>query len=180
MVYKIASKVLVNHFQEVLPRCIDEAQSAFILGRLISDNIIVANELLLSMKNKKTGRKGSFTLKLNMSKAYDRVNWQFLEAIMIKLGFSRTWVNQVMSFVTSMSYLVVVNGVVGEKFSSTRVLRQGNRLGSHMFLLCEEGLSSLLRVAELSGHIRAHVVRSLMIVTHLLFADDCFIFDDAS
>lgn len=73
ILYKIASKALVNKFQEVIGFCIDEAQSAFIPGRLIFDNIIVAYEILHSMKNSRVGKEGSFALKLDISKAYDHV-----------------------------------------------------------------------------------------------------------
>lgn len=73
IVYKIASKPLVNRFQEVFNFCVYEAQSAFVLGRLISDNIVAAYEVLHSMKNRRVGREGSSALKLDLSKVYDRV-----------------------------------------------------------------------------------------------------------
>lgn len=65
-----------------------ESQSPFVPGRLISDNVLVAFELLNSMnQKKKRGRRGQMALKLDMSKAYDRVEWCFLEKVMGKLGF---------------------------------------------------------------------------------------------
>ncbi|KAH1098734.1 hypothetical protein J1N35_015655 [Gossypium stocksii] len=73
VLYKIASNALVNRFQEVLQFCIDEAQSAFVPGRPISDNIVAAYEFFHSMKNRTSGNEGSFALKLDMSKAYDRI-----------------------------------------------------------------------------------------------------------
>lgn len=72
MKYKISSKAIVNQFQEVLDLCVDEVQSAFVPGQLNSDNIVAAYEILHSMK-KKTKKVGSFGLKLDMSKAYNRV-----------------------------------------------------------------------------------------------------------
>lgn len=74
MLYKILSKMLVNKFQSVLHYCIDEAQNAFVPGRLISDSILAAYEILHSVKNKRLGKLGSFALKLDMSKAYDRLS----------------------------------------------------------------------------------------------------------
>ncbi|KAA3469488.1 reverse transcriptase [Gossypium australe] len=73
VLFKIISKIVVNQFQNVLNECIDEAQSAFVLRRLITYNILLAFELLNSFKQKRTGQKGLFALKLDMSKAYDRV-----------------------------------------------------------------------------------------------------------
>ncbi|KAH1105951.1 hypothetical protein J1N35_009719 [Gossypium stocksii] len=73
VVYKIISKVIVNRFRLVLHYCIDDSQGAFVPGRQITDNIIVAYEILHSMKKRRGGLNKSFALKLDMSKAYDRV-----------------------------------------------------------------------------------------------------------
>ncbi|KAL4284514.1 hypothetical protein GQ457_16G028790 [Hibiscus cannabinus] len=88
VLYKIISKMLANRLQSVLHSCIDEAQSAFLKGRLISNNVITAYEVLHSLKNKRVGRKGYFAMKLDMSKAYDHVEWSFLEAMMHNEGLS--------------------------------------------------------------------------------------------
>ncbi|KAF7151111.1 hypothetical protein RHSIM_Rhsim02G0142900 [Rhododendron simsii] len=87
-VYKILSKVLVNRLQRFLPEIISESQSAFVGGRLISDNIIVVQEAVHHMKSCRSGSNRSVALKLDISKAYDRVEWGFLEAIMRKMGFA--------------------------------------------------------------------------------------------
>ena len=73
VVYKIMSKVLVNRLKKILPSIIDESQSAFVDGRMIFDNIIVAHETIHAMKNKRSGKTGFLVAKLDMSKAYDRV-----------------------------------------------------------------------------------------------------------
>ncbi|KAA3486936.1 reverse transcriptase [Gossypium australe] len=78
MLYKIISKILVNRFRKVLNICIDEYQCAFILGRQITDNILVAYKILHSFKKKKKGSTESFALKLDTSKAYDRVELNFI------------------------------------------------------------------------------------------------------
>lgn len=73
VVYEIIAKVLVTRMSDMLGDCINEAQGAFIPGRLISDNVLIAYELLHSLKMRKHGKKGHFALKLDMSKACDRV-----------------------------------------------------------------------------------------------------------
>ncbi|KAA3482507.1 reverse transcriptase [Gossypium australe] len=73
VVYKIITKVLVNRMNAILGNCINESQGAFIPGRHISDNVLITYEVLHSLKMKKKGKKGNFALKLDMSKAYDRV-----------------------------------------------------------------------------------------------------------
>lgn len=89
VLYKVISKVIANRSNMVLDICIDEAQGAFVPGRLISNNVLVAYELMHALMRKRTGKKGSFTLKLNMSKAYNWVEWDFIEGMMLQMGFDR-------------------------------------------------------------------------------------------
>ena len=88
MLYKIFSKVLANQLKKLLPSIIIEHQSAFTKDRLISDNILVAFETLHSLQRYKSDSHGFMALKLDMSKPYDRVEWNFLGEIMRKMGFN--------------------------------------------------------------------------------------------
>ena len=110
VIYKIISKVLANRLKPVLPRIISPTQSAFVLGRLITNNVLVAYEMLHTMHARKKGKKGSMALKLDISKAYDLVKWQFLQGIMEKMGFPTQWIKRVMSCVTTASFSILVNG----------------------------------------------------------------------
>ncbi|XP_035551035.1 uncharacterized protein LOC118349641 [Juglans regia] len=124
--YKIIAKTLANRFKKVLNTVISLNQSSFIPGRLITDNIIAAYEILHSMKKKKKkrGNKRSMALKLDISKAYDRVEWGFLRAVMVKLGFGEKWVGLIMQCVQTVSYAILVNGKPGNSFTPSRGLRQ--------------------------------------------------------
>ena len=75
VLYKIIAKVIVNRFKHVLPHCISDSQNAFVLRRLITDNVLVAYELLHNLKNKRKGKESHFALKFDMSKTYDKVKW---------------------------------------------------------------------------------------------------------
>ena len=110
VIYKIISKVLANRLKQVLPQIISPTQSAFVPGWLITDNVLVAYETLHTMHSKKKGEKGSLAPKLDISNAYDRVEWQFLQSIMEKMGFLAGWIERVMSYVIIPSFSIMVNG----------------------------------------------------------------------
>ena len=94
----------------MLPNIISPTQSAFVPGCLITDNVLLAYETLHTMHCKKKGKKGYMALKLDVSKAYDRMEWPFLQGVMQWLGFLETWIERVMSCVATTSFSVLVNG----------------------------------------------------------------------
>ena len=87
VVYKIIAKMVASRLKVFLPDIISTTQSAFVPGRLITNSILVAYECFHTIKNKREGREGSCAIKLDMHKAYDRVEWPFLNEIMLRLGF---------------------------------------------------------------------------------------------
>jgi hypothetical protein len=115
--------------------------------------------------------------KLDLSKAYDRVDWEFLNKVLVKLGSQSTWVQWVMSRVTSVCYMVRFNGVLSTPFSPSRGLRQGDPLSPYLFLFVADDLSKTIskRVETQQLH-ELRICRGAPGVSHLLFADDncCF------
>jgi hypothetical protein len=181
VIYKIASKVAANRLKKVLPDIISEEQSTFVPGRPITDNIITAYECLHFMKRNKAKKHRYCALKLDMRKAYDRVEWIYLEAIMLKLGFSSTWVALVMRLVSTVSFSVLFNGTPQEEFYPSRGIRQGDPISPYLFLLAAEGLSCLLKNSVQSSELDGlKVATSAPAVNHLLFADDSLLFFKAS
>ena len=109
VIYKILSKVIVNRLKPILKSIISETQSAFVADRLIIDNILIAFESLHHMKTQCSGKTGFMALKLDMSKTYDRVEWVFLEKILLKMGFQDTLVAMIMQCIMMVSYSILVN-----------------------------------------------------------------------
>jgi hypothetical protein len=126
--------VLSNRLRGILDDIIFEEQSAFVLGRLITDNVLVAYESIHYLKNKK-GKSEVCVVKLDMAKAYDRVEWQYLRAIMLQLGFREEWVSLIMRCVESVTFSVRVNGHFSEVFKPSRGIRQGDPISPYLFLI---------------------------------------------
>ena len=115
--------------------------------------------------------------KLDMSKAFDRVEWCFVKAVMEKLGFSSKWVDLVMRCITSVSYSVLINSAACGNITPSRGFRQADPLSPTLFLICTEGLFALIHEAA-RNHLWTgiSICRGSLRVTHLLFLDDSILF----
>lgn len=176
VLYKIASKVPSNRLKPFLPGVVSEFQSAFVPGRLITGSALVAYECLHSIK-KQQCKKPFFAPKVDMMKAYDRVEWSFLHGCLLKLGFADPWIQTIMRCVTSVRYAVRINGELTYPVTPSRGLRQGDPISPYLFLLCTEGLSSILQKKESMGVIQG--IRNGRLgppISHLLFEDDSIFF----
>ena len=104
-----------------------DAQSAFVRGRQITDNVLVAFEIMHCINQRRKGKKGLMSIKLDMSKAYDRIEWVYLEAMMRKLGFQDRWISLMMMCVTTVSYSVLINGERSARSCQLEGLGKGTR-----------------------------------------------------
>jgi hypothetical protein len=177
VLYKVVSKLLANRLKLVLGKYISEEQSAFIEGRSIIDNALIAIEIIHCLKRRTRGGKGELALKIDFSKAYDKVEWSYLKGVLGRMGFSETWIKWMMLCVSSVNYSALMNFEKVCPIHPGRGLRQGDPLSPYLFILVTEGLTSLIHQATANGDIHGvKICRGAPVVSHLLFADDCFLF----
>uniref|UniRef100_A0A803QB70 Reverse transcriptase domain-containing protein n=1 Tax=Cannabis sativa TaxID=3483 RepID=A0A803QB70_CANSA len=174
-------KAPASRLKKSLNSAISQNQSAFLEGRIIHDNAILGFESPHSMRKGWCGNGSKMTLKLDMSKAYDRVEWDFLEAMMSCLGYEDNWITKIMNCVRSVSYSILINGSAKGNIVPTRGLRQGDPLSPFLFLICSERLSCLINEAERAGKIHGLKFGAMdQKLSHLLYADDSLVFMEAT
>ncbi|KAE8666664.1 Protein NRT1/ PTR FAMILY 2.7 [Hibiscus syriacus] len=177
VIYKVVSKVIINRLKPLMNACVSENQCAFVPGRSISDNFLVAHEIFHYLKRAKNGPNKGAALKLDMEKAYDRVEWDFLLNVMTRMGFCDSFVNLIRKCISTVSFQIRINGVLSDAFVPQRGLRQGDPLSPYLFLFCAQGLSALLLKAQRRNEIKG--IRASVRgprVSHLFYADDSLLF----
>lgn len=175
--YKIISKLLANRFKLLLPDLISENQSAFVQGRVIADNILISHEVLHFLKKSTASKRCSMAVKTDMSKTYDHLEWDFIEEVMIHLGFHSVWIGWIMQCVKTVSYSFLINETTQVWVQPQRGIRKGDPLSPYIFILCSEVLSGLCRKTQEEKKLQGiRVATNSPRVNHLLFADDTLFF----
>jgi len=180
-VYKIVAKILVNRMKPILQRIIHPTQSAFIPHRTIHDNILIAHEIVNKFKIMK-GKKGFVALKLDMEKAYDRLEWDFLLSCLKQLGFHDTWIQWIKECISTVSYSFIINNEPHGFFKPSRGLRQGDPLSPYLFTICMDVLAKRLHALSLNpkSGIGIKIAQDAERIPCLLFADDSLLFCKAT
>ncbi|XP_075099232.1 uncharacterized protein LOC142176070 [Nicotiana tabacum] len=176
-VYKIVAKVLTERLKKVIGKLVSDYQNAFIKGRQITDAALIANEVL--DWRQKNGEPGVL-FKLDIEKAFDKINWQYLISILRQMGFGEKWIRWIRYTFSTVKYSVLVNRSPVGFFSPKRGIRQGDPLSPFLFILAMEGLSRMLEKAKQMPWMQRFDVGNIsgltVSVSHLLFADDTLIF----
>lgn len=172
--YKCISKLIAQRLRSTLPDLVDKAQAAFIKGRNISDNILMAQEILKGYNRKRDGPRAAF--KMDLNKAFDSCHWQFIIDVLILRGYPFPIVRWVHSCLTTARFSVKVNGELEGYFSSKRGIRQGCPLSPFLFVLVMDVLSEMLSNLTENSHFKWHQGMKKLKLNHLCFADDLLMF----
>ncbi|KAL0316498.1 UNVERIFIED_CONTAM: hypothetical protein Sradi_5528000 [Sesamum radiatum] len=163
--------------KEIMDSIVSPSQSAFIPGRLVTDNVLLVFELNHYLKASSQSNNASVALKLDMSKAYDMVEWPFLRCILLKLGFESRFVHLIMLLVTTVSYSLTLNSEHFGYFRLEHGIHQGDPLSPYLFIFVAEAFSCMLQEAERRGRVQGVAVcAAAPKISHLLFVDDTLLF----
>lgn len=180
VVFKILSKVLVNRLRPLMDNIIGPFKNSFFLGRSTVDNTVLTQEIIHSM-NRKRGKKGFMVLKLDLHKAYDSLDWDFLDATQTSKGFPRRLIDLIMFSLKESRISIHWNGGKLPQIGVGRGIRQGDPLAPYLFILARERLSD-----EIQHEVQKEKWKPFSLarggtgVSHLFFADDLLLFSEAS
>ncbi|XP_074266805.1 uncharacterized protein LOC141590092 [Silene latifolia] len=174
IIYKCITKILCSRLSEVLPDIVSCSQGGFVKGRNIVDNVLICQDLV-RLYNRKTASPRCL-IKIDLRKAYDTVEWEFIHQMLNALKFPTRFINLIMVCVSSPSYSLDVNESTFGFFQGKRGLRQGDPLSPLLFTLAMEYLSRILHVVSLQDSFRFHPMYGHIKLNFLLFADDLLMF----
>ncbi|GJS87046.1 RNA-directed DNA polymerase, eukaryota, reverse transcriptase zinc-binding domain protein [Tanacetum coccineum] len=173
--YKCISKILTNRIKIALNQVVEENQSAFVPGRAITDNILLTQELLKGYNCINGPKRCSF--KIDIQKAYDTVNWLFIEDILKYFGFPMKMIGWIMTCITTPKFTICVNGERFGYFKGGRGLRQGDPISPYIFTMVMEMLNLLVKdEIRKERDFKFHFGCKQLRITHLCFADDLIMF----
>ncbi|KAL0283634.1 UNVERIFIED_CONTAM: Retrovirus-related Pol polyprotein from type-2 retrotransposable element R2DM [Sesamum radiatum] len=178
VLYKVITKILVQRMRGILDMLISPSQNAFVPGRAIGDNILLAQELFSGYNQKHLPPRCA--LKVDLRKAYDTVEWDFLRAVLMLFGFPEQFIQWIVVCVTTPSFSVCLNGAPHGFFRGARGLRQGDPMSPFLFVLVMEVLTLILqqRIGQ-NGGFSFHWRCDRIQLFQLGFADDLLLFSKA-
>lgn len=142
-IYKLITKIISSRLRPLLTKIISPLQSSFIKGRGIEDNVIVVKEIAHVFHKSWKGR-NIMALKLDLTKAYDGLEWNFIHDTLDSFSFPPNFIKLVMCCITTPQISVLWNGEITPEFLPSRGIRQGDPLSSYVFVLCLDRLSTLI------------------------------------
>ena len=179
-IYKVVTKIMVAQIRPFLDKIISPIQAAFVLGRKWLDNIIIAQELIHSLDNKK-GSMGFMVVKVDLTKAYGRIEWSFIHKVLLAFHFPQKLIELIMSCISTTSMSLLFNGGKLSAFKPSRGICQGDHLSPYLFILCMEYIGQLIEKEYIRKRwIPMKASRENIGISHLFFTDDLMLFAKVS
>ncbi|XP_062103573.1 uncharacterized protein LOC133814656 [Humulus lupulus] len=175
-IYKCISKLLCSRLATDLPSLVH--QGAFVQGRSIAHNVMILQDILKNYRRKNTSPR--CTIKIDISKAYDTVDWNFVEDLLNALNIPGRFVQLVMICIKSSSYSLLMNGRIQGGFQGVKGLRQGDPLSPLIFVLIMDYLTRSLLHAAQDSKFRYHPLCKSLKLINLCFADDLILLSKGS
>jgi len=173
--FKIISKILADRLAPIMPHIILEEQRGFIKGRNIKDCICLTSEAVNLLNKKAFG--GNMACKIDISKAFDTLDWSFLMQVLLKFGFNTKFCSWILTILESAKLSVSVNGKQHGFFSCKRGVRQGDPLSPLLFCIAEDVLNRSISKLVMNGKVELiKASRNQCVPSHILYADDVMIF----
>lgn len=172
-------KLITNRLKPIMQLLVQPQQVSFIKGRSITDNIIIAQEVIHSMR-RKGGKTGWMATKIDLEKAFDRLSWDFIDDTLVDANIPERLRRLIMHCVTTSSMQVLWNGQPTSAFHPQRGIRQGDPLSPYIFVLCIERLSQAISQEVYHDSWKPiQLKRGGPLLSHLFFADDLILFNIA-
>jgi len=128
VILKTITKTLANRVKQILPNIIKDYQSAFLPGRIITDNSFIVFETLNYIRKPRKKDNGYVGIKLDIAKAYDSLEWDFIEFTLFTIGFPNKMILIIMQCIRTVKFSILGNGHPTDSFHPSRGLRQGDPL----------------------------------------------------
>lgn len=171
-IYKIITKIIMNRLKPILEQIIHPSQSSFQKNKRAADNAIIVQEIIRNFAKTK-GNNFKMLLKLDLEKAFDKLEWSFIHHTLISLNFPSDIIKLIMSCITTASTSILINGNPIDYFQPMRGIKQGDPLSPYLFILCLEMLSRKINIAvDYRSWTPISLAKRGPQISHLLFTDD--------
>ncbi|PNX79615.1 ribonuclease H, partial [Trifolium pratense] len=173
--FKVISKIIADRLANIMPFIISKEQMGFIHDRNIKDCLCIASEAVNLLHNKAFG--GNLALKIDISKAFDTLEWSFLLKVLNRFGFNEKFCNWIHVILKSAFLSISINGKSEGYFNCSRGVRQGDPLSPLLFCIAEDVLSRSISKLVLEGKLDLiKGTRHLSVPSHTFYADDLMVF----
>lgn len=173
-IYKLITKIISNRIKHFSPDLISPLQSSFIMNRTIDENVIITKEIA-RIFNKASKKSKCMALKIDLSKAFNSLEWSFIKDTLTWFNFPDKIINLIMSCITTASISILWNGQITDHFLLSRGIRQGGPLSPYIFVLCLERLSQMIEARVQQKLWKPLRISKDVSISHLFYADDVFL-----